>query len=102
MDKFGLKEGIIDSIVNIIKQYKEIERASIFGSRARGDYKPTSDIDIVLYGDLLTNTINTKVFFEIEELYIPFKIDLINFNTLSEKNKLKQNIEKEGVDIYVQ
>ena len=102
MDKFGLKEGVIDSIVNIIKQYKEIEKASIFGSRARGDYKPTSDIDIVLYGDLLTNTINTKVFFEIEELYIPFKIDLINFNTLSEKNKLKQNIEKEGVDIYVQ
>ncbi len=102
MDKFGLKEGVIDSIVNIIKQYKEIERASIFGSRARGDYKPTSDIDIVLYGDLLTNTINTKVFFEIEELYIPFKIDLINFNTLSEKNKLKQNIEKEGIDIYVQ
>lgn len=102
MDKFGLKEGIIDSIVNIIKQYKEIERASIFGSRARGDYKPTSDIDIVLYGDLLTNTINTKVFLGIEELYIPFKIDLINFNTLSEKNKLKQNIEKEGIDIYVQ
>ena len=101
MDKFGLKEGILDSIVNILKQYKEIERASIFGSRARGDYKPSSDIDIVIYGDLLTNTINTKIYFEIEELYIPFKIDLINFNTLDNKNKIKENIEKEGVDIYV-
>ena len=101
MDKFGLKEGILDSIVNILKQYKEIERASIFGSRARGDYKSTSDIDIVIYGDLVTNTINTKVFFEIEELYIPFKVDLINYNTLDNKNKIKDNIEKEGVDIYV-
>ncbi len=101
MDKFGLKEGIVESIVNIIKQYKEIDRASIFGSRARGDFKHGSDIDLVLYGDLVTNTINTKIFYEIEKLYIPFKIDLINFNTLKDNNKLKNNIKKEGVDIYV-
>lgn len=97
MAKFGIDESIIQDIINIIKEYNEVTKAVIFGSRARGDYKNTSDIDIALFGDSLDNTINTKIFYEIEELYIPYKIDLINFNTLGDNNKIKENILKEGV-----
>lgn len=100
MDKFGLKETIIQDIINIIKQYDEVTKVVIFGSRARGDYKKVSDIDIALFGEELTNTINAKIFFQLEDLYIPYKIDLINFNTLGEKNKIKENILREGVEIY--
>ena len=87
-------------IVNIIKEYEEVTKAVIFGSRARGDYKKASDIDIALFGDKLNNTINTKIFYQIEDLYMPYKVDLINFNTLSDENKIKENILKEGVEIY--
>lgn len=100
MNKFGLSEEIVEDVINIIKQYSEVEKAVIFGSRARGDYKKTSDIDIALFGDKLTHTINTKIFYELDELYMPYKIDLINFNTLSEENKIRENILKEGVEIY--
>lgn len=100
MEQFGVDKSIIEDIVNIIKKYKEITRAVIFGSRARGDYKKASDIDIALFGDNLTNTINTKIFFEIDELYMPYKVDLINFNTLGKENKIRENILKEGVEIY--
>ena len=100
MLKFGLEENIIENIVNIIKKYDEVEMAKIFGSRARGDYKVQSDIDIALYGKDLTNSINTNIFYEIDKLYLPYKIDLINFNTL-EEDALKDNIEKEGIAIYV-
>lgn len=100
MEQFGIDKSIIEDIVNIIKKYKEITRAVIFGSRARGDYKKASDIDIALFGDNLTNTINTKIFFEIDELYMPYKVDLINFNTLGKENKIRENILKEGVEIY--
>ena len=100
MDKFGLKPKIIEDIKNILKKYPEVEKAVIFGSRARGNYRKGSDIDITLFGDKLTNSINTKIFYEIDNLYLIYNIDLINFNTLSEEDKLRQNILDEGVEIY--
>lgn len=100
MQKFGLDEKVIESIVNILKKYEEVESAKIFGSRARGDYRPGSDIDIALFGDNLTHSINTKIFFEIDDLYLIYKIDLLNFKTLSKDDKLRENILNEGVEIY--
>lgn len=100
MQDFGLKSEVIEEIVKIISHYPEVEKAVIFGSRARGDYRKASDIDIALFGDTLTFTINSKIFYEIEDLYLVYKIDLINFNSLSDTDKLKQNILKEGVEIY--
>lgn len=100
MERFGLDGKIIKDIVEIIKQYEEVTKAVIFGSRARGDYKKASDIDIALFGDNLTSTINTKIFYQIDDLYMPYKVDLINFNALSKENKIRENILKEGVEIY--
>ncbi len=100
MDKFGLEENVIKDIVNILKKYPEVERAVIFGSRARGNYRKGSDIDIALFGDKLTSSINTKIFYEIEDLYLIYKIDLINFNTLLKEELLTKDILKEGVEIY--
>lgn len=100
MQKFGLDEKVIENIINILKKYKEVESAKIFGSRARGDYRKASDIDIALFGDNLTHSINTKIFYEIDDLYLSYKIDLINFNSISPENTIRDNILKEGVEFY--
>lgn len=97
---FGLDDNIIKSFQNVFVKYPEIDKACIFGSRARGDFKKTSDIDIVLYGNNLTHTLNTKIFYDLENLYLIYKIDLINFNSLKDDDKLKENIINEGVEIY--
>ena len=101
MQKFGLDEKTINDIIEILKRYEEVESAKIFGSRARGDYRKASDIDIALFGDNLTFSINTKIFYEIDDLYLPYKIDLINFNSISPENTIRDNILKEGVEFYV-
>ena len=98
---FGLDEKVIKEIINILKRYDEVESAKIFGSRARGDYKKNSDIDMALFGDKLTYSINTKIYYEIDNLYLPYKLDLINFNSLSDKDDIRDNILNEGVEIYV-
>lgn len=100
MKDFGLKDEVIENISKVFSKYPEIDRACVFGSRARGDYKETSDIDIVLYGNTLTHTLNTKIFYDLEDLYMVYKIDLINFNSLKDGDKLKENIINEGVEIY--
>ena len=94
--KFGLDEKVVKDIVSILEKYSEVDSACIFGSRARGDYRKGSDIDIALFGENLTFQIN----FEIDDLYLPYKIDLINFNSLGEDDKIKDSILKEGVEIY--
>ena len=83
-----------------LQQWQEVKEQDFGHQRAKGTYKNTSDIDIVLYGKELTHTINTKVYYDIENLYLIYKIDLINFNTLKENDKLRENIIKEGVEIY--
>ena len=98
--KFGLNEKVIEDIVNNLKKYEEVESAKIFGSRARGDNRKASDIDIALFGDYLTSSINTKIFFEIDDLYLPYKIDLINFNSISSDDTIRKNILNEGVEFY--
>ena len=100
MQRFGLDEKVIEDMVNILKKYEEVESAKIFGSRARGDYQKASDIDIALFGDKLTFSINTKIFYEIDDLYLPYKIDLINFNSIGDNNTIKDNILREGVEFY--
>jgi predicted nucleotidyltransferase len=100
MLNFGLDNKIIESVINILKKYEEVESARIFGSRARGDYRRASDIDIALFGDDLTYSINTKIFYDIDKLYLPYKIDLINFNSLTKENKIRDNILNEGVEFY--
>lgn len=100
MKKFGLDEKVIEEIVKVIANYAEVEKAVIFGSRARGDYRDGSDIDIALFGNSLTHSINTNIFYEIDNLYIVYKVDLINFNSLEKEDKLKENILREGVEIY--
>ena len=45
---FGFSKAILQQLVNVIHQYPEVKRALIYGSRARGDYKTGSDIDIAV------------------------------------------------------
>lgn len=99
-DKFGLDEKIIEELKKIFAKYEEIEKVCIFGSRAKGTYKETSDIDIAMFGDNITHSINTNVYYDIENLYLVYKVDLLNFNSLKNGDKLKENILKEGVEIY--
>ena len=46
-----LKEEIINQLISISKKYKNINKVVLFGSRARGDNDPRSDIDLAIYSD---------------------------------------------------
>ena len=46
--KFGLKESDIELIKKVFSNYPEVEKVILYGSRAKGTYKPASDIDLTL------------------------------------------------------
>ncbi len=85
-----------NELISII--HKHLPKAAIylFGSRARGDYTSTSDIDLAVdAGEPINYSLLLKILMEIDETAIPMKIDLVDFCSAS--NILKENIIKEGV-----
>ncbi len=73
--KHGLAAKTILSLQSVFGRYA-IKEAIVYGSRAKGNYKPGSDIDISLVAPELTTTELLKIENEIEELMLPYKVDL--------------------------
>ncbi len=85
MDKFGLPERTINMITEYFANIPEVETVKIFGSRARGNYKPYSDIDFVLYGQNLTTKLTNRIASELDELQTPYKFDVILDRDIKDK-----------------
>jgi len=81
--KYGLKDKTIEQILAVFCDYPNIEKAVIYGSRAKGNYKTGSDIDLTLYGKDLNVAILHKIETELDDLLLPYKIDLSIFNLLT-------------------
>lgn len=97
--KFGLKQHNIDDIVSVLEQYPKIDKAYIFGSRAKGNYRPDSDIDISIKGHDITyiDIINLSV--KIDDLNIGLSVDIVNYNSIKEP-ALKEHIDRVGIEFY--
>lgn len=96
---FGLTAVDIDSIIKVLKSYPKIEEAIIYGSRAMGNYKPGSDIDLALKGQLDENdAISVSVDLN-ERLPLPYKFDVLAYSTLSNK-ALIEHIDHQGVAFF--
>jgi predicted nucleotidyltransferase len=96
---FGLTEEELNGIKQILSKYPEVREAKIFGSRARGDYKPASDIDMTIIGCDITHQQLALIDFELEELALPVFIDLNHYSSLRDKCFIEQ-IDKEGISFY--
>ena len=95
-----MDKNLISSIVKAITEYKDPEKIVVFGSRATGNYKRTSDIDIAIWGKGWSDKDVNIVKHNLDEVVkTPLKIDVLNFYAVK-KDKLKQNISKEGKIIY--
>lgn len=93
---FGLPQQTINKIIEVFENTKEIKKAVIFGSRARGDYGETSDIDIGLY---LEGKLDVGVFDNIDIVAGIYKTNILIVEEIVNK-KLKANIERDAVVIY--
>lgn len=92
---FGLSNKIYEQIINIVSKYNC--KFVLFGSRARGDYKKNSDIDIAVL-----NEVDEKTEYAIRNsfdlLEIPYTIDIV-FVRKGIKEGLEEAIKKEGVEL---
>lgn len=93
MNEFGIRERVLDEIKYAAMEC-QLKKVILFGSRARGDYKTTSDIDLAVQGgDIVKFTL------DMEETSTLLKFDVIDLNS-SITRELYQSIVEEGKIIY--
>jgi predicted nucleotidyltransferase len=94
--KYGIRDDIFDNIIDKISKDKSVQRVLLFGSRARGDNRSNSDIDLAVYAD---NGISGNLFDAVDEAAGVYKFDLIDMCS-SINETLRKRIEEEGVIVF--
>ena len=93
-----IPDNVLKEILNILKNHRKIEKAIVFGSRAKGEHKPYSDIDIALCGQMGMIDIE-HVASDLDELPTVYKFDVVGYSNIK-NDELKKHIENVGVIIY--
>jgi len=97
--QYGLSDEIIEQIRGVLARHPSVEKAVLYGSRAKGTFKPGSDIDLSLHGASITLQELGNIDFDLDDLLLPYTIDLLVFDTLKHVN-LREHIERVGKIFY--
>ena len=92
---FGLEKNIIDKIKIVFEDFPQIEEVRIYGSRAKGNYKPGSDIDLSLKGENLNHNLVNSISIELDKLFLPYIFDISIFKQIT-NDDLIEHINRYG------
>ena len=90
----GIRETVLEEL-HVLAQKYNLDKLILFGSRARGDYRKTSDIDLAATGgDIVRFALEAE-----EETATLLSFDIVNLDKTVQK-ELRESITKEGIIIY--
>jgi predicted nucleotidyltransferase len=95
----GLSAEVINNLRAIFKKHPEIDKVILYGSRAKGNHKLGSDVDLTIVSNSLTVSQLLGIENEIDELLLPYKVDL-SIYTHIESPDLIAHIKRVGIDFF--
>ena len=95
----GLSDATLATVQAILASCPALETALVYGSRAKGNYKPGSDIDLTLTGTALTQDMLSHLVGQFEESNLPYQVDLSILKDIDNPS-LREHIERVGKLIY--
>lgn len=98
-DKLGLSQTTLDKLNSVFLQHKAISSVLIYGSRAKGNYRQGSDIDLTIKGSVLEFAELMQIEDQIDDLSLPYTVDLSQYAQLSNID-LIEHIDRVGLVIY--
>jgi predicted nucleotidyltransferase len=99
-NSFGLLDRDMEAIAAVLSPEPRVEKAIIFGSRAKGNFRNGSDVDLALKGRKLDFSTISRISYQLnEETAMPYKFDVLNYHTLKEP-ALIEHIDRVGVEFY--
>jgi uncharacterized protein len=97
--KLGLSKTTLDKLNSVFKQHSNVDLVLIYGSRAKGNYRPSSDIDLTIKGNDLKFAELMQIEDQIDDLFLPYTVDLSQYDQLTNAG-LIAHIDRVGVVIY--
>lgn len=96
---YGLDEAVIEKMQSVFASYPQIQKVVLYGSRAKGNYRESSDIDLTLIGENIDFSSMQSIELELDDLNLPQTIDLSVYSDLSNQSLL-EHIDRAGRVFY--
>ena len=93
---YGLDKATVRRIVDLLAEFPEIRRVILFGSRAKGNFRPGSDIDLCLDAPRLNLSRQLDIETRLDDLLLPWKIDIVHLQAI-DNPALLEHIQPVGV-----
>jgi predicted nucleotidyltransferase len=97
--EFGLSDTEINKINQVFSSFPEIEEVIVYGSRAKGNFRAGSDIDMTLTGKDLNLHLINEVNGKIDDLLMPYMFDLSILKQIKNQD-LTDHIRRIGKTFY--
>jgi len=100
MSNTGLLQSDLNIVLSVLGEFPNVKEAILFGSRAKGNFRRGSDVDIALKGENLNLEIVTKISYRLnEETILPYKFDILDYQSIN-NTKLTEHINRIGISFY--
>ena len=96
---YGLNKEDIKKIQNVFRTFPQVKQVVLYGSRAKGNYKPGSDIDLTLKGDSFDLETLNRISAKLEELNTPYTFDISIYDQIKTP-ELIEHIDRVGKVFY--
>lgn len=96
---FGLSEKDISAINGVFSKFSEVRLVIIYGSRAKGNFRPASDIDLVIVNHGNLRNVLGSIDAQLDDLLLPYKIDLTQITMITNAD-LIDHIRRVGKVFY--
>ncbi len=97
--RFGLKESVLSEIIDVFKRYSNVEEVILYGSRAKGSYKPGSDVDLVIKGGRLNLGDINRITLDLDNLNLPYIFDVSIYHRI-DNPELIDHVKRVGQTLY--
>jgi uncharacterized protein len=97
---YGLLDRNLHYLFKAFRHFVEIDKVILFGSRAIGNYRKGSDVDILICGEKISDRVITEISELLNEVYpLPYFFDIIHYEQITNKNLL-EHIHLEGKVLF--
>lgn len=83
---YGLDQEVIQKISTVFNKHSDVEKVILYGSRAKETFRYNSDIDLSMVGSEVTLEMQYTIELELDDLLLPYKIDLSIFHHIDNEN----------------
>ena len=97
--RFGLSDTVISELQGVCRRHQNIQELLIFGSRAKGNYRERSDLDVAAIGNNLDYNQLLSILIEIDDLELLYQVDLLDYQKHAD-TPIGEHIDRVGQVFY--